>query len=88
MDTGCYTYSSIHTFAKTHAVYIVLFTLTHKVPVRIKGRMDILHIYEEDKNFSLSKTEVEELVGEYKHSLTLVFGDSSSESEGEQSGGE
>lgn len=63
-------------------------TLCTQVPVRIKGRQDILHIYEEDKNFALSKTEVDELVGEYKHSLTLVFGDSSSESEGEQSGGE
>lgn len=49
--------------------------------MRIKGRQDILHIYEEDKNFVLSKAEVEELVGEYTHSLTLAF-DQDSDSQG------
>ena len=52
--------------------------------MRIKGRQDILHIYEEDKDFVLSKTEVEELVAEYTHSLTLAFGDASDSESSEE----
>lgn len=62
----------------------ILSCTKRQVPVRIKGRQDILHIYEEDKDFVLSKTEVEELVAEYTHSLTLAFGDASDSESSEE----